>query len=126
MIARSFAWLCRFAPLKRILWRNWYQFLAKRYHLPEWQTMNYGFVPIPATTPMSLATADEAERLGLQLYAHVTCRVPLPGKKILEVGCGRGGGAAWLTKTFQPAAYTAVDFSRKAIALCKRRYQLPN
>ena len=28
MLARIFVFLCRFAPLKRMLWRRWYNFLA--------------------------------------------------------------------------------------------------
>lgn len=125
MISRLFAFLCRFPPLKRVLWRRWYQFLASRYQVPEWQTMNYGYAPIPATAPLPLAPADESERFGIQLYHYVTQPVSLAGLQVLEVGCGRGGGASWLHRTLRPAAMTAVDFSAQAIALCKQRYPLP-
>lgn len=108
-----------------MLWRRWYQFLASRYQVPEWQTMNYGYAPIPATARLPLESADESERFGIQLYEFVTKPVPLAGLRVLEVGCGRGGGASWLHRTLHPAAMTAVDFSAQAIALCKQRYPLP-
>ena len=125
MISRLFAFLCRFPTLKRVLWRRWYQFLAGRYQVPEWQTMNYGYAPIPAPSPLPLEPADEGERFGIQLYHFATQPVPLTGLQALEVGCGRGGGASWLHRTFHPAAMTGVDFSAQAIALCKQRYPLP-
>lgn len=122
MITRAFAFLCRFGPLKRLLWRHWYQFLADRYQVREWQVMNYGYAPIPETTPMLLDAEDEPERYGLQLYDRVTGCVPWEGSEVLEVGCGRGGGAAFLHRTRRPATMTAVDFSAKAVALCRERY----
>lgn len=122
MISHLFAFLCRFAPLKRLLWRRWYQFLAKRYQIPEWQVMNYGYAAIPEGAPLTLDPTDEAERYGLQLYHYVASPLVLEGLHVLEVGCGRGGGAAWLHRTKRPAAMTGVDFSAEAIALCKQRY----
>ncbi len=119
MLTSLFAFLCRFAPLKRLLWRHWYEFLAARYKLPEWQVMNYGFA---AAEPITLSAEDEPERYGLQLYHRVASAIPLAGLRVLEVGCGRGGGAAFLHATLRPASMTAVDFSEKAIALCQQRY----
>ena len=109
-----------------MLWRRWYQFLASRYQVPEWRTMNYGYAPNPATLRLPLEPADEGERFGIQLYHFVTQSLPLAGMQVLEVGCGRGGGASWLHRTLRPAATTAVDFSAQAIALCKQRYPLPD
>ncbi|MEQ1860014.1 MAG: class I SAM-dependent methyltransferase [Chthoniobacteraceae bacterium] len=118
MISRLFAYLCRFAPLKRLLWRRWYQFLADRYQLPEWQIMNYGYAPMS----LPLDAADEPERYGIHLYHHVASAVPIEGCDVLEVGCGRGGGAAYVHRALRPATMTAVDFSANAIALCQQRY----
>ncbi len=122
MISRLFALLCRFAPLKRLLWRRWYQFLAGHYKIEEWQMMNYGYAPLPATPLILLDPADESERYGLQLYHWVTQSADLYGGQVLEIGCGRGGGAAWLHHARHPDSTTAVDFSAEAIALCQQRY----
>ena len=40
---------------------------------------------------------------------------PGPGVRLLEVGCGRGAGAALLLKKFQPAALYALDLDRRMI-----------
>ena len=47
-------------------------------------------------------------------------RVVPSDARVLEVGCGRGGGAAFLTALHTPARYTAVDFSPAAVALAAR------
>lgn len=126
MLSHLFAFLCRFPFLKRLLWQRWYQFLARRYQIPEWQIMNYGYAPIPAAPPLPIEPENESERYGLQLYHHVASAVPWIGLEVLEVGCGRGGGAAWLHRNLQPATLTAVDFSAEAIALCQKRYTAPD
>jgi 2-polyprenyl-3-methyl-5-hydroxy-6-metoxy-1,4-benzoquinol methylase len=41
---------------------------------------------------------------------------PLKGKRVLEIGCGRGGFAAWLASSDQrPAEVVACDFSARAV-----------
>ncbi len=40
---------------------------------------------------------------------------PGPGARLLEVGCGRGAGAAILLEKFQPAALHALDLDRRMI-----------
>ncbi len=40
---------------------------------------------------------------------------PGPGARLLEVGCGRGAGAALLLEKFQPAALHALDLDRRMI-----------
>lgn len=48
---------------------------------------------------------------------HIELERDVSGKKILEIGCGRGGFACWLARQSpQPAAVTAADFSGTAIA----------
>lgn len=39
----------------------------------------------------------------------------LEGKRILEIGCGRGGFACWLVGNYPGIEVTAADFSRSAI-----------
>lgn len=55
-------------------------------------------------------------------HQTVARRLPdLNGKKVLEVGCGRGDFAIWLAQQFPRAVITAVDFSDKAIAIAAAR-----
>jgi SAM-dependent methyltransferase len=123
VLTSLFEFLCRFPVLKRLIWRRWYQFLARRFDIPEWQTMNYGYCALPVPEPLALESGEQSERYGLQLY-HAACSgQSLGGKKVLEVGCGRGGGAAFLHRTGKPEAMTGIDFSAQAIALCRERYK---
>ncbi len=115
--------LVRFAHARprawRWLWRVWYQFLARRYPDPRWTFMNYGFV---SGAPLALRAEDEADRACLQLYARVVGAHALAGRDVLEIGSGRGGGAAFVARTFAPRRLLGVDVSERAVAFCRARH----
>ena len=48
--------------------------------------------------------------------------VDLKEKEVVEVGCGRGGGASWIAKTYNPKNLIAFDFSKDAIGLASNWY----
>ncbi|CAF1516808.1 unnamed protein product, partial [Adineta steineri] len=52
----------------------------------------------------------------------VLANVTLTDQNILEVGCGRGAGAAWCVRTYAPRSYIGIDSSRDAINLCEQSY----
>jgi SAM-dependent methyltransferase len=111
------------AAFKRFLWRRWYQYLAG-YQVADWSFMNYGYASLrPGESPLALSPEDEANRYSIQLYHHVASRVPLEGRDVLEVGCGRGGGAAFVKRYLRPRTMTGVDFSPKAVQGCRQRYR---
>jgi SAM-dependent methyltransferase len=88
--------------------------------------MNYGFAPADATL-LRLDPADEPDRLCIQLYERVVSPAKLSGANVLEVGCGRGGGASYLARYHRPAHFTGIDFSPQAIAFCAGRHRsIPN
>jgi SAM-dependent methyltransferase len=110
---------CR--PLKRAIWRLWYDALAYRFAGERSLTfLNYGFAPLGRLPecPM-LQPADEPNRLFIQLYDHLARKVPLGGRDVLEVGCGRGGGSAYLRRYFAPKSVVGVDFSAQSIRFCR-------
>lgn len=73
---------------------------------------------------IELEAADEPNRYPIQLYHRTATQADLRGKRVLEVGCGLGGGASYLTRTLKPASYTGLDLNPTAIAACRRRYDL--
>jgi ubiquinone/menaquinone biosynthesis C-methylase UbiE len=73
---------------------------------------------------IALAPEEEKNRACIQLYHHVAAQASLRGKNILEVSCGHGGGAAYLTRAFQPQRYTALDLNPVGIRFCKQRHQV--
>ncbi|MDK2971014.1 MAG: hypothetical protein PWP23_769 [Candidatus Sumerlaeota bacterium] len=127
MLARLFSFLCGKSPrLRRALWRAWYNFLGGRFRQDNWTFMNYGYAPLDDDEPVpELAEAQERDRTCIQLYDHLARAVPLAGKRVVEVGSGRGGGCAWVHRRHAPRATRGVDFSGEAVALCRRRHRLP-
>ncbi len=123
MSARVFLFLCRYAPVKKLLWRWWYEFLAGLHRTGDWSFMNYGYAAIPAA-PIALDSSDEANRYSVQLYNAVINGVNLTNRQVLEVGSGRGGGAAYIKRYHKPAQMVGIDFSARAVALCNEIYHI--
>jgi ubiquinone/menaquinone biosynthesis C-methylase UbiE len=86
--------------------------------------LNWGYEENPPMA-LPLAKCDEPSRFAIQLYHRTTTQVDLSGKRVLEVGCGHGGGASYLMRTLRPASYTALDLNRAAVAFCRRMHNLP-
>lgn len=102
-------------------WRALYELLAVRVRRPEWSFMNYGYAgPTSGPDPLALELRDEPDRMCIQLYHHVLGSTPVHGADVLEVGCGRGGGSSFIARYRGPRTMTGLDFSRSAIALCRR------
>lgn len=87
--------------------------------------MNWSYEEDP---PMALPldAADEVNRYPIQLY-HCTATQAggLAGQRVLEVGCGRGGGASYLKRAQGPASYVGLDLNKAGIEFCQRRHRLP-
>ena len=67
--------------------------------------LNYGYEEDPPMA-LPLSASDEPNRFFIQQYHRVATQADLSGKKVLEVGCGHGGGASYLMRTLHPASYT--------------------
>lgn len=109
--------------VRRAIWKFWYPFLTRRLRDDEVLFLNYAFEEDPPRV-LALDPADEPNRACIQLYHHVATQADLRGKTVLEVSCGHGGGASWLARTLQPAAYTGLDLNPSGIAFCRRRHRV--
>jgi SAM-dependent methyltransferase len=109
--------------LRKGIWQLWYPFLTRRLRAEDVVFLNYAYETDP---PMGipLGATDEADRASIQLYHHVGSLAGLRGKVVLEVSCGHGGGASYLTRTLAPAQYTGLDLNPAGIAFCRQRHQL--
>jgi fatty-acid O-methyltransferase len=77
--------------------------------------------------PMALPlnAADEPYRYPIQLYHRTAIQAgDLAGKQVLEVGCGHGGGASYLTRALGPASYVGLDLNPAGIEFCRRRHRV--
>jgi ubiquinone/menaquinone biosynthesis C-methylase UbiE len=115
----------RFPEVRRLAYRTFYQFLASIDRDGDVTLMNYGYIPAKGDAPILLSAGDEPDRLCLQLYHHIASAVEMKDRAVLEVGSGRGGGAAYVSRTFKPRSLTGLDFSERAVAFCQRRHQQP-
>lgn len=77
---------------------------------PGLQMLNCGYAD-DAYPDFPLTPEQEPERLGYQLYHRMVRYHPITRRDVLEVGCGRGGGARFLASTFHPHNYLATDAS---------------
>ena len=110
--------------IRKAVWRLWYPYLTRRLRGGEVLFLNYAFETEPPVN-VSLLAEDEPNRTCIQLYHHVASQADLSGKQVLEVSCGHGGGASWITRTMKPAAYTGLDLNPSGIEFCRQRHSLP-
>ncbi|NCJ07570.1 methyltransferase domain-containing protein [Synechococcales cyanobacterium C] len=110
--------------LRRFFWYLFYQVLAGGTSgQTSWGFMNYGYMPVDVAEPaLILKPEDEPERFCIQLYHHLASATQLKEKDVLEVGSGRGGGASYLKRYFEPKSLVGVDFSSKAVTFCRDNY----
>jgi ubiquinone/menaquinone biosynthesis C-methylase UbiE len=114
------------AGARKPLWR-FLHYLFRRFD-PDHSTvfLNYGFAHPQGTSPtLDLNPEEEKDRNAIQLYHQVTHDVPLENAAVLEVGCGRGGGALFLTRHRRPSEYVGLDISAATTAFCNRFHRAP-
>jgi SAM-dependent methyltransferase len=81
--------------------------------------MNYGFESDQFRRhPLGLRPEHANDRLGIQLYDHLLSPLSMAGKTVLEVGCGRGGGAAYVANYLGPRRVVGLDFCHKSVRIC--------
>lgn len=123
LIIRAFK---RFAWFKRLNAKVTYELLAKRIPAEDWQFMNYGYAPDTDEPPVSLPDDPKIQKFPMQMYHYLAAKADLKGKRVLEVGSGRGGGARYVAGAFQPASYTGMDIAQSAVDLANKIHRLPN
>ena len=124
MAARIFVSILKMSPkFKKAVWKRIYQFLSAKYQTEDWTFMNYGFQSLDGLKKIELKEEDEYNRFFIQLYHLVASATKLQNKKALEVGSGRGGGADYVERYFQPSKMFGMDYSRNAIEFCNKVFK---
>ena len=113
-----------FPNIKRYCWKLWYNFISNRFKDDYFKFMNYGYYNEELV--ITLDKDDELERYPIQLYHQLCIQLELKDKVIVEVGCGRGGGANFIARYHKPKLITGVDLSPNAVSLCNKSYNLEN
>ena len=94
-----------------------YSLWAQIFCDPWFTFMNYGYATFG--TPATDLRGPEVEWANaVALYRHVVAPVDLAGRDVVEIACGRGGGAAHLARTLGPRSYLATDGTRSNVRFC--------
>lgn len=109
------------ARARALLTNAWYALVSWLDRDAEVTLMNYGYA-FPDGARVPLDPAEEPERYALQLYHRVATAVPLSAKDVLEVGCGRGGGAAYIDRRLHPRQMVGIDRTASAIRFARRHF----
>lgn len=111
------------ANLLNPFWRVLYWYISRLDKKGEVTFLNYGYAD---DKNIKLNKEDETNRYPLQLYHHVTASIDLKDLDVLEVGCGRGGGASYVARYLYPKSVEGIDICRKAVDFCQKNHSLNN
>ena len=88
--------------------------------------LNYGYaVDGRSERAVHQLPSKALNRNGIQLVLEVIGDCELAGRRVLDVGCGRGGTIAVLHRFFSPGEMVGVDLSPVAIEFCRRVHKYP-
>jgi len=111
-------------PMRRPLWRFWHNLIRKLDKESEVVFMNYGYASENGEfAHLRLKPEDETNRYSIQLYDFVVRKHKFQGTRVLEVGSGRGGGASFITRYYNPATYVGLDISKNTTEFCNKYYK---
>lgn len=105
--------------------RQWFEHLSRYDTGSDLLFLNHGFAPGGQAERLPLDARDEHNRYPIQLYRHVAGAADWSGLDVLEVGCGRGGGADHLARALRPRRLVGIDLTASAIRFCRREYEVP-
>ena len=91
-------------------------------NVPQFTVLNYGFSSEPEN---SVISSEEPEFYCLRLYERALGATPLAGREVLEVSCGRGGGANFVWSAYKPQRLVGIDLSPENIRLARSRAAPP-
>lgn len=113
-------------------WRWWYDNLSQLTDsiFGELPFMNYGYASDAQARDAGLdperATAAESDnwtQVGMYWRTLTNAGAMDPADlDVLEVGCGRGGGSAFVARHLGPRSVCGADFSAAAVEFCRRQH----
>lgn len=83
--------------------------------------LNFGYATISGIAEQAVVRLPEhvINKASVKLALEVVGGCPISGRRILDVGCGRGGTATILDQFFAPRSVVGMDLSGRAVAVCK-------
>jgi len=113
-------------PFTNRLLRNiWYSYVAIADHKKIASFLNYGYQS-NLKQNLKLSKKEKKDLYSIQLYHYVASGTNLSGKNVLEIGCGKGGGANYLAKSQSPKKYVATDINKAEINFASKLFKQQN
>ena len=124
MLRQTLDSLALFSPrFRRVMMRTWYESLVVLDREKQITFMNYGYAELePGENRLTLRDEEDVNRYAIQLYHHVAGAIDLVDKEVVEIGSGRGGGAAYVSRYLKPKAMIGIDISKNAVEFCNKYY----
>jgi ubiquinone/menaquinone biosynthesis C-methylase UbiE len=120
----------RFARMRRLTWKTFYNSLAVLVPSPAVKCMNCGFTALQGEKVIEVSEEYREERYSYQLYHYIATglgtRANLEGLHVLEVGSGRGGGLQYVAKQLKPISAVGLDISKQQVAFSVKHCSSPN
>lgn len=92
--------------------------------------LNYGYAYLDPDLQEKAKSQIQPEDIDLKyhiyLYLHLANAVELENKRVLEVGCGRGGGASSVMKYRHPQKLVGLDLCTQSIEFANKHFAKEN
>lgn len=89
--------------------------------------LNYGYAADDSPQFSAVNLPEKyINRNSVKLVLETIGDCDLKGRRVLDVGCGRGGAIHVMHEFFEPASLTGVDLSAEAIQFCRKAHKHGN
>ncbi|MDD1017633.1 class I SAM-dependent methyltransferase [Pseudomonas sp. TNT2022 ID1048] len=103
---------------------QWYDMMTRMFPDQRLTFLNYGYLAQDSDFDW-INDADLEQKCSVNLIRTLLGDSDLRGKKVLEIGSGRGGNCSYLARYTGAASVTGLDFCPAHIELCNRVHALP-
>jgi SAM-dependent methyltransferase len=94
---------------------------------PRFVFMNHGFMELEGDGSFAwLKDEDRLWRYSVNLVRHAVGDLDLTSKRIIDIGCGRGGACSYLVRYHAPSEVHGIDLSPDNIGFCKDVHHFDN
>jgi len=83
--------------------------------------LNYGYVPDGSEQHAVIEPDDAWNRNSVKLLLETVGRTEIRGRQVIDIGCGRGGNIAALSKYFKPLYIVGLDICPANITYCNAK-----
>ena len=103
---------------------DWYNENAISLPYPMLTFMNHGYAALPDEDLAWVRPEDLDQKYQNNLVRVLTKNACLKDKRVLDIGCGRGGAASYMARYHEASKVTGLDYCKENIDLCQRIHSM--